>query len=60
MLQYTPTVNGLGAQASVNVASAVINGRTADSAIGINVAGPFADAADVVNQGVYLSNQTEY
>ena len=58
VLQYTPTVNGLGPQTSVTVAAAIINGRTADSAIGINTAGPFADAADVVNQGVYLSNQT--
>lgn len=57
-LQYSATANGLGSQASATVASAIINGRTADSAIGLNAAGPIADAADVVNEGVYLSNAT--
>lgn len=58
LVQYDSDNNGAGVAASATLAAATLNGYTADSTVGIAGASASGAAADKVNKGLFLSNQT--
>lgn len=57
-LQYGDTINAGGLSASVDLAAATLNGYAADSTVGVSGESESGDAADKVNEGIYISNDT--
>lgn len=57
-VQYDSTANGAGAPASATTAAAVFNAFAADGVVGAAGSLASATAANTVNKGLYLSNQT--
>jgi len=56
--QYDSTAHGAGAPASATIAAATINGYAASTGIMVDGAMDSVLFTDMVNKGVYLSNQT--
>lgn len=57
-VQYSDTINGAGVDATVDIAAATINGISADSVVMTEGELPVATAANTVNEGLFLSNET--
>jgi hypothetical protein len=58
LCQYDSTANGAGAPASATTAAATFNAIAADGVVGAAGSLASATAANTVNKGLYLSNQT--
>lgn len=57
-VQYSNTANGGGHAASATIAAASFTGINADAVVGAEGALAVGDAADTINEGLYLSNAT--